>query len=426
MTNERKLPEGRLGRLRRLAGLGARTGASLLFNRDGGQAAAEQAAEVLGTLRGLAAKVGQMASYIDGLVPESHRESYETALRGLRAAAPTSSPAQIRAAIQEEFGAPVEELFAEWNDTPLASASIGQVHRARLLDGREVAVKVQHPGIAAAVASDLNNAGMLQGMIAALGPRQLNSKAVYDEIRQRFEEELDYELEAERQNFFRRLHAGDQTIDIPEVIAERSKKRVLTTILKHGTSLEEAAQQDVALRESYAKTLWRFVFKGNLVGGMFNADPHPGNYMFQSDGKIVFLDFGCIQPLRPDHLAHARTAHRAALHRDMETFRRSMIGMVHSQGGEYEAQMLVYLRRCFDPLFESPFRMTREYVASLVEMMRNMTPLMISKNTGFVPVQQGLVFLNRLQFGFYSVLARLDVTVDYLAVESEFLDAAGL
>jgi predicted unusual protein kinase regulating ubiquinone biosynthesis (AarF/ABC1/UbiB family) len=425
MSNEKKLPEGRFGRLRRLAGLGARTGASLLLSRDGGQAAAEQAAEVLGTLRGLAAKVGQMASYVDGMVPESHREAYETALRGLRAAAPTSSPAQIRGVVLEELGAPVEELFAEWHDTPLASASIGQVHRARLFDGREVAVKVQHPGIAAAVSSDLENAGMLQGLVATLGPKQLNSRAVYEEVKQRFEEELDYVLEAERQRFFRHLHHGDPRIEIPEVIGERSKKRVLTTILKSGLSLEEAATASPELRKTYAQTLWRFVFKGNLVGGMFNADPHPGNYMFQPDGRIVFLDFGCVQPIKPQHQADARAAHRAAMRRDLDTFHHHIVQLLGSKGGEYEREMLKYLRRCFEPLFASPFRMTRGFVASLVDQIKAMKPLMLRKDVGFVPLRDGLVFMNRLQFGFYSVLARLDVEVDYAAVETEFLDAAG-
>src|SRR5262245_56086881 len=128
MTQERKLPEGRLGRFTRLAKLGARTGASLLLSGAGGAAAAAQAAAVLGSLRGLAAKVGQMASYIDGMVPASQRAAYEAALRSLRAAAPTSSPAAIRQVVEEELGGKVEALFSEWEDAPLASASIGEVH----------------------------------------------------------------------------------------------------------------------------------------------------------------------------------------------------------------------------------------------------------------------------------------------------------
>src|SRR5688572_5811027 len=156
--SEREVPVGRLGRLVRLAGVGARTGASvLLSNRS--VATAEHAAEVLGTLRGLAAKVGQMLSYVDGFLPESQREVFEQAMRPLQRDAPTSSVRAVRAMVESELGAKVADLFLEFRDEPIASASIGQVHWARLADGREVAVKVQHPHIDEAIESDLNNAG---------------------------------------------------------------------------------------------------------------------------------------------------------------------------------------------------------------------------------------------------------------------------
>ncbi|MFO0573581.1 MAG: AarF/ABC1/UbiB kinase family protein [Polyangia bacterium] len=444
MTNERKLPEGRLGRLTRLAGLGARTGASLLLRRDAGARAAEQAAEVLGTLRGLAAKVGQMASYVDGMVPDAYREAYETALGGLRSAAPTSPPAQIRALVEDELKAPIDTLFAEWDDTPLASASIGQVHRARLpqvlgkalgdargsgdglggsLGGSWVAVKVQHPGITSALESDLDNAGIIQGLVATVGPRHLHSDRIFEEVKQRFREELDYTLEAERQEHFVRLHRGDPHIDIPEVVRPRSGRRVLTTVLKTGTSLEAACAAPEALRRRYAETLWRFVFKGNLVGGMFNADPHPGNYLFQPDGRIAFLDFGCVQPISDEHRAAARAAHHAALRRDDAGFRASMQRMLGTSGGTYERAMLDYLRHCFEPLFASPFRLSRAYAKSLVERVVEMKKVMLDKDAGYVPPAEGLLFMNRLQFGFFSVLARLvgDLEVDYAALERAFL-----
>jgi predicted unusual protein kinase regulating ubiquinone biosynthesis (AarF/ABC1/UbiB family) len=426
MTSERQLPEGRLGRLRRLAGLGAKTGASLLLHRDGGAWAAEQAAEVLGTLRGLAAKVGQMASYVDGIVPDSHRDAYETALRGLRAAAPTSSPQQIRNVVEEELKAPIDKLFVEWSDAPLASASIGQVHTARLSDGRQVAVKVQHPGIASAIESDLQNAGIIQGLVGTVGPKHLNSRAVYDEIKRRFQEELDYGLEAERQMYFFRLHAGDAEIDIPEVIPERSGKRVLCTLLKSGVSLEEAATAPIEMRRRYAETLWRFVFKSNLVGGMFNADPHPGNYMFRPDGSVVFLDFGCVQPIVGEHLQEARSAHRAALSGDHAAFRACITRLLRTSGGAYEEAMLEFLTGCFAPLFRSPFRATREYVKGLVEKAVDMKRVIMSKDSGYVPPREGLVFMNRLQFGFYSVLSRLEVEADYAAVERRFFAESGI
>ena len=153
MKQGRRLPTGRIARFAKLASLGAQTGVQLLTSRDA-TAAAAKAAEVLGTLRGLAAKVGQMASYVEGAVPDAYRGAYEQALKSLHNGTNTSDPGAIRRVIESELGAPVEQLFSEWEETPFASASIGQVHRARLSDGRHVAVKVQHPGIEQAVEND--------------------------------------------------------------------------------------------------------------------------------------------------------------------------------------------------------------------------------------------------------------------------------
>ena len=196
------LPTGRLGRFVKLAGVGARASVDLLVSR-GSEKVAERAAEVLGNLRGLAAKLGQTVSYVDGFVPETHRAVYEKALGALRSAAPHSSGAEIRALVEAELGQPIERLFAEWSEEPFASASIGQVHRAKLPNGEAVAVKVQHPGIDRAIESDLSNASLLEGFVGALGPRALDSGAVLEEVKTRFREELDYRLEAERQQQFR-------------------------------------------------------------------------------------------------------------------------------------------------------------------------------------------------------------------------------
>lgn len=426
MTNEKKIPEGRLGRFVRLAGVGARTGVSLLRGSSAADVAAEKAAEMLGTLRGLAAKAGQMASYVDGMVPEAQRDAYETAMKSLRNAAPTSSPAAIRAIVEEDLRAPIDKLFVEWDDKPFASASIGQVHRARLEDGREVAVKVQHPGIVGAVESDLQNADVIGGMVSTLGPKELDPKAVLNELRTRFTEELDYELEARRQNQFIEMHRGDPAIRIPDVIGNRSSKRVLTTTLAKGQTLEEAALADEKTRKHFAETMWRFVFKGNLVGGMFNADPHPGNYIFQ-DGTIVFLDFGCVQPIEGDRLDLARQIHRAAMNKDERGFREIAKKILNTRGGTYEKMAADYSRRCFEPLFQSPYRISRSYVVTLVEGVKTMKEAVLLKEDGkFVQLPPGMLFINRLQFGFYSVLARLDVEVDYVTIERQFMQQAGL
>ncbi|MBK7585571.1 MAG: AarF/ABC1/UbiB kinase family protein [Myxococcales bacterium] len=421
----RRLPEGRFGRVTRLATLGARTGVSLLSGR-GAEQAAERAAEVLGTLRGLAAKVGQMASYVDGFVPEEQRTLYEGALKSLQMAAPTSSATEIRRVIEDELGAPVDRLFAEFDEEPFASASIGQVHRAVLEDGRAVAVKVQHPGIERAIESDLANAGMLTSLIAGMGPRTLEAKRVLEEVKARFREELDYRLEAEQQRRFAEMHAGDEAVMIPAVIAARSGRRVMTSVLVEGADLDAAAAASPAERRAWGKTLWRFVFRGNLVGGRFNADPHPGNYLFQDDGRIWFLDFGCVQVIEPVQQAKALRLHSTAIVGDEPAFGRAVADLLGTRGGSWEEATVAYTRRCFRPLFEAPFHMERDYVAGLVSDIQSMKKLMLDRKSRFVQMPEGMVFMNRLQFGFYSVLARLDVDIDYRSEEREFLDRAGL
>jgi len=224
--------------------------------------------------------------------------------------------------------------------------------------------------------------------------------------------------------FFAALHAGDPQIHIPAVIRSHSSQRVLSTELARGMTLEQASEQAEPLRRQFAQVLWRFVFKGNLVGGRFNADPHPGNYVFHSDGSISFLDFGCVQVLEPGHLQHARNVHQAALERDEPAFRRHVAALLGTRGGSYERAALDYSRQCFEPLFAAPFHIDRSYTRELADAILVLKKQMFAKDRSFVQLPPNMVFLNRLQFGFYSVLARLDVGVDYAAVERAFLPRA--
>lgn len=423
--NERDLPKGRLGRLARLAAVGARSGAGMLM---GGTGAAEHAAEVLGNLRGLAAKVGQMASYVDGAVPEGQREAYELALSKLRAQAPRSPWQAVRETVERELGAPIAEHFESFCEQPLASASIGQVHAARLRDGTDVAVKVQHPGIERAIESDLANASMLEGMINMFGGRRYDVKTLLQVVRERFREELDYGLEAERTRTFAKLHQGDPHIRIPRVYDTLSTKRVLTSEFVRGKLFEEACAATEAERRAWAQTLWRFMFKSMFFGGLIHADPHPGNYFFGANGVITFLDFGCIQEMEGEYRALAIRAHRSALSKDGR-FEENSKKMLGTRPGALEQPAVDYFRHCLAPLFFSPYRITREYAAELVSEMKAM-----AANVRKVPEHEvmtmpaHMLFSNRLQFGLYSVLARLDVEVDYAAVERALfqqLDSVG-
>jgi predicted unusual protein kinase regulating ubiquinone biosynthesis (AarF/ABC1/UbiB family) len=393
---------------------------SLLGRGDGSEAAA-QAVELLGNLRGLAAKVGQMASYVDGVVPEAQREAYERLLGKLQKATTASPFAQVQAVVEQELGQPLSASFAELDATPMASASIGQVHRARLPDGREVAVKVQHPGIELAVEQDLSNAGAMASLVSTLGPRALNVRGVHDEVAERFREELDYRLEAQRQERFAAIFANEPLVHVPRVILSHTSRRVLTSELVRAHDFAYAVACEPERRAHYASVLWRFVFRSILVEGVFNADPHPGNYLFHEDGRVTFLDFGSVQVIEPQFLQAARDMHRASIANDEAAFRVAAARACQTRAGAYETDLLSYLWRCMEPLKHSPYHMQRSYVADVVKSTQELKRHLFSKQSNVTPPPTGVALLNRLQFGFYSVLARLDAVVDYAALQRELL-----
>jgi predicted unusual protein kinase regulating ubiquinone biosynthesis (AarF/ABC1/UbiB family) len=419
--DRKKLPTGRLGRLANLASMGVKAGASMLKDKQG-KHAAEHAAEVLGSMRGLAAKVGQMASYVDGVVPDGQKDAFEGALKKLRSMAPTSDSAEVRQVIERSFEQPMDALFRDWEDKPIASASIGQVHRATLRDGTEVAVKVQHPGIEDAVESDLSNAGLLERMVATTAGSRFQTKEWLEVIRARFREELDYGLEGERQRRFAALHEGDAQVKVPRVIESHTAKRVLTTEFVRGMDFDDAQKASEADRRAWAEALWRFVFKGTLVGGMFNADPHPGNYIFQEGGSVAFLDYGCVQEIPPKNHRNARRVHRAALDGDRGRFHQASMELMAMKPGPLADKALAYMDLNYQPLFETPFRVTRPFASLMVERMTEMAKMARTINEDeFFTMPPEMFFMNRLQFGFYSVLARLDVEADYRGTEEAFL-----
>lgn len=415
-----ELPSGRLRRLVKMAKAGAVAGASAVTGRRT-EAGALYAAELLSELRGLAAKAGQMSGYVDGFVPPGQRAVFEAAMGKLQNATKTSPPALVRELLESELGKPVSEAFAEWDDIPFASASIGQVHRARLHDNTLVAVKVQHPGIGEAFADDIDNARAFESVIARLVPAGLNMDEIFAEVVERFREELDYRHEAKNLLAFQKVHSFDDTMQLPKLYPSYSSQRVLTCAFCHGESFEQACAHAVQFREHYAEVLWRFVTRSILHGGLFNADPHPGNYLFNKDGKVVFLDFGCVQRLSEERRQQAGALRLAAVERDEVAFRSATRDWFAANGGEYERAAQKFMRLCFQPIFDSPFRFTPEFAARVVKGIQEFKALMFSRDPSVKGFPAETVLLNRLQFGFYSVLAKLDVEVDYAVLDGSVI-----
>lgn len=335
------------GRIRRLAGM-ARAGVGMargLIERDP-VAPIARAVETLSELRGLATKAGQMGGIWSAMLPPEDRARAEVVLSRLRAHTATSSPAAIRALVERELGAPLDALFASFEPEPFASASIGQVHRARLADGTRLAVKVQHPGVADALRADLANVENLGGIAAILA--FTDARAVMDEVRARFEEELDYVQEAKNLARFAELFAGDPEIRIPALVPERSSASVLTTHFVEGADVDTAARWPNA--RALGRVVRRFVRTSWLEHGLLFADPHAGNWIFHEDGRVTVLDFGSVVPFAPDERA-AFDRVLDAIARGRDTSARAEIALVlHPPKGEAGEMLVEAMRVALAPL----------------------------------------------------------------------------
>src|SRR4051812_38960564 len=237
---------------------------------------AEQIVAALGTMKGAAMKLGQVMSFLDvGLVPEEYREEFQAKLAQLRDAAPKVSFKDMKKVLEAEYGDKLENVFESFDPVPVAAASIGQVYKARY-DGREVAVKVQYPGVAAAVRADLQNLGMILRLMKSIAPG-LDPKELGTEIRGRIEEELDYELEAQNQRTLARIFRGHPFIVIPDVLTELSHEKVIVTEFVKGRSFEEFKTCSDEERDRVGEIIFRFYFGCMYRHHQFSGDPHPGN-----------------------------------------------------------------------------------------------------------------------------------------------------
>ena len=254
--------------------------------------AAEQIVEVLGSMKGAAMKVGQVASFIDtGTFPPEVHERLQRKLAELRDSAPQVPFEDMRRVIEEDLDAPLEDAFDEFDPEPVAAASIGQVYRARLADGREVAVKAQYPGVAQAVRADLQNLGLILRAAKRMAPG-MDSKAMAAEIRERLSEELDYEHEAQEHRAFARAWRRHPFVFVPDVVTALSRERVLVTEYVEGLRFERVRELPQADRDRFGEIVFRFFFGSLYRNGHFSGDPHPGNFLLMGDGRVAFLDFG--------------------------------------------------------------------------------------------------------------------------------------
>jgi predicted unusual protein kinase regulating ubiquinone biosynthesis (AarF/ABC1/UbiB family) len=341
VADDSRIPKGRVRRSAKLGSIvgvqGARYAGTKATNvarseEDGREKLEQRHLETamkmvgaLGQMKGAAMKLGQFASFIDtDFLPPEYAEIYQEQLAKLRTDAPPMPWEKVEGVLDEEYdGEPLSELFADFEQEAFAAASIGQVHRAELLDGRRVAVKIQYPGIAEALDADLRNAGTIFRLARALAPG-LDAKAIANELRERVMEELDYEYEAQNQRSFARAYLEHPFVYVPEVITRLSRRRVLVTELVEGIGFEQIKELPHEERSRFGEIVYRGSFGSIYHLQHFNADPHPGNYILLADGRVAFLDFGMTKKLDREQILLEQRVIDAAIGEDPEALRSAL------------------------------------------------------------------------------------------------------
>jgi predicted unusual protein kinase regulating ubiquinone biosynthesis (AarF/ABC1/UbiB family) len=302
--------------------------------------AAQQIVAALGTMKGAAMKIGQVMSFLDvGLVPEEFREEFQAKLAELRDAAPKVSFKDMKKVIEREYGERIEDVFETFDPVPIAAASIGQVYKARLAgrptrggDGDDsaeldVAVKVQYPGVAAAVRADMQNLGMILRLMKAIAPG-IDPGELGNEIRSRIDEELDYELEASNQRTLARIYRNHPFIVVPDVITELSREKVVVSEFVRGRGFEELKQLPQEERDRIGEMIFRFYFGCMYRHHQFSGDPHPGNSLLLDDGRMAFLDFGLFKRIPAEVAEFELHTQRLGIEREG----RELIDYLHAGG----------------------------------------------------------------------------------------------
>ena len=378
---------------------------------------AEQVAEVLGNMKGAVMKLGQMASYLDGGLPEPVRQ----ALAQMQQDAPPMSYELVAGVVRAELGGEPDTVFASFEREPMASASIGQVHRAVTHDGRAVAVKVQYPGVDAAIRADLDNSDLLFGAMGMLFSG-LDPAPLVAELRDRLLEELDYRNEAENQQRFVDYFGGHPTISVPEVLHELSTGRVLCTELAYGAKWTDVLEWSQEERNLTAETLYRFAFGGIYRLGVFNGDPHPGNYLFRPGGEVTFLDFGLCKVFTPDEIAEfQRLITAMVLHQDPVEVRRvwSEAGVLVDDPKLSDDLIHEYFSHFFEMVLkDETMAITSEYASDSLRRFFDLSGP-YGEVMKSVTLPSFMVVIQRINLGLYALFGELRAVANWRRLAEE-------
>lgn len=383
------------------------------------QKTAQQIVQMLGEMKGAAMKLGQLASFYEFGAPGEYMSTYRDALTMLQNSAPPMDPEASKAVIEEEFGKPVNEVFATFDEDAVASASIGQVHHATLPTGEEVAVKVQYPGVDEAVKSDLKNVSAMTKLAVAIAPN-LDPKEVANEVKERVLEELDYHREATNQQKFADLYEGHPFVVVPKVYKDYTRTRVITQEFVKGDPFMSAFEWDEERKGDLGEILFRFFYGSLHRFLLFSADPHPGNYLLLPDGKVAFIDYGLTRAVDPATLLYMVELVQALIHEDKDRGRQALegLGILSKRTPEVDA-VWDHLK-----MINLPVLQDREFTIDAPLVQKIGTAGFDPRSPAFqtlrkVGIPGIMVTFNRMSFGVASLLGRLEATRNWQAIARE-------
>jgi predicted unusual protein kinase regulating ubiquinone biosynthesis (AarF/ABC1/UbiB family) len=398
--------------------------ASEVISAEIQQRTAEHLFSVLGELKGGAMKFGQALSIFEAALPEELAGPYRQALTRLQEAAPPLPAASVHRVLAEQLGPQWRRRFIEFDETPAAAASIGQVHRAtwrvRGRKGRDVAVKVQYPGAGDALLADLGQLSRLAGLFKVIQPG-LDVKPLVAELRARITEELDYELEAEAQQAFATAYAGDTEIYVPPVVAVAP--RVLVTEWIGGTPLAAViARGTGAERDRAGMLLATLHFSAPARVELLHADPHPGNFRMLADGRLGVIDFGAVARMPGGHPEPVGRLTRLALEGDAQKVLEGLRdeGFVKPDVDIDAEAVLNYLRPALEPIAVDEFRFTRAWLRGEAARVANprSPAYQLGKHLNLPP---GYLLIHRVTLGSIGVLCQLQAKARYRGILERWL-----
>ena len=378
---------------------------------------AEDVTRTLGDMKGAAMKLGQVLSLMTGMVPDEMAAQLAT----LQSNAPPMAPNLVDDVFQRDFGMAPRRVFRRFEAEPFAAASIGQVHRATLDDGTQVAVKVQYPGVREAIENDLANVGLLLSM-AGMFSKGLDAGPIIRDLKSGIIAELDYLREAANQQRFHDIYDGHAFVRVPRVFHELTTPHIIVQEYIEGRPFKSAVNLPQSERNRLGEIVYRFSFGNIYRHRLFNGDPHPGNFLLTNEGRVAFVDYGCVAEFSLETVGGFCAILDALVRQDLEAWRRACeaVGILRRDAPFSTAELYDHMRWFWAPVLAAEVEFTAGLAAEMVR--RNaMTTGEGGRINRWLNIPEGMIFLTRINFGLAGLLASISATGPWQGIIREYI-----